>query len=59
LQSPRQAPPAGTGADAPSADRLVPVITLTVLAAFAADSALFVRVNQLGYLPDAPKVAVV
>lgn len=35
------------------------MIALTLLAAFAADSALFVRVNQLGYRPDAPKVAVV
>ena len=29
------------------------------LAAQAADSTAFIRVNQLGYLPDAPKVAVV
>src|SRR6476659_1384800 len=32
--------------------------TLLTLAA-AADSAAFVRVNQVGYIPDAPKVAVV
>jgi len=32
--------------------------TLLTLAA-AADSAAFIRVNQVGYLPDAPKVAVV
>ena len=25
----------------------------------AADSSVFIRINQVGYLPDAPKVAVV
>ena len=36
---------------------LTPALALLALA--AADSSSFVRVNQLGYLPDAPKVAVV
>ena len=30
-----------------------------ILALAAADSISFIRVNQVGYLPDAPKVAVV
>ena len=29
------------------------------IAALVADSTSFIRVNQVGYLPDAPKVAVV
>ncbi|MEX2154896.1 MAG: glycoside hydrolase family 9 protein [Gemmatimonadaceae bacterium] len=32
---------------------------LPILLALAADSTSFIRVNQVGYLPDAPKVAVV
>jgi len=32
---------------------------LSVVGALAADSVSFIRVNQVGYLPDAPKVAVV
>jgi hypothetical protein len=36
---------------------LTPALALLALA--AADSSSFVRINQLGYLPDAPKVAVV
>jgi endoglucanase len=32
---------------------------IPLLLAFAADTTSFIRVNQVGYLPDAPKVAVV
>ena len=35
------------------------LLALAALALAPADSAAFVRVNQVGYLPDAPKVAVV
>ena len=33
--------------------------SLTLASLVAADSTSFIRVNQVGYLPDAPKVAVV
>lgn len=32
---------------------------LATLAAAASDSGSFIRVNQVGYLPDAPKIAVI
>jgi hypothetical protein len=35
------------------------LLTTLLVLAVAADSAAFIRVNQVGYLPDAPKVAVV
>ena len=35
------------------------ILALAQLAATAPESTTFIRVNQLGYLPDAPKVAVV
>lgn len=34
------------------------IVLLSLLAAAAADSAAFIRVNQVGYAPDMPKVAV-
>lgn len=35
------------------------MISLSLLLALSADSSAFIRVNQVGYLPDAPKVALV
>ena len=35
------------------------MISLALVVALAADTTSFIRVNQVGYLPDAPKVAVV
>src|SRR5436190_12609300 len=37
---------------------MIPIISLAVALALAADSTRVVRVNQVGYLPDAPKAAV-
>src|ERR1700753_4298441 len=39
------------------ATRLLPVVSL-LSAVAAPDSSVVIRVNQVGYLPDAPKVAV-
>jgi hypothetical protein len=38
---------------------LVPIVVVPAAAQPAPDSSAFVRVNQVGYLPDGPKVAVV
>lgn len=37
----------------------MPVVSLLLALAAAPDSSAFIRINQVGYLPDAPKVAVV
>jgi len=42
------------GSDSP----FIPMIVLVFAAIASADSTSFIRVNQVGYLPDAPKVAV-
>ena len=42
-----------------SPDSSMILFSLGLLGAFATDSTSFIRVNQVGYLPDAPKVAVV
>src|SRR4051812_33356326 len=34
------------------------MLPLLALLSLASDSSVFIRVNQVGYLPDAPKVAV-
>src|SRR5438105_13833456 len=38
---------------------MAPMLLVFVIALLAPDSSHFIRVNQVGYLPNAPKVAVV